>query len=96
MTQIRTWEPSHAVCSLSFVLDQTLSDQSCLFTGVHVLLSVLREAECQKGSSPPRVAKRSDDWDDEDAEDDGCVADLVRVSQTCSKVVLEQLTLPFC
>lgn len=78
------------------MLDQTPSDQSCLFTGVHVLLSVLREVEYPKGSSPPRVAKRSDDWDDENAEDDGHMADLVRVSQTCSKVVLEQWTLSFC
>ncbi|GAB0180393.1 hypothetical protein GRJ2_000504600 [Grus japonensis] len=29
------------------------------------------EVECQKGSLPAMAANRSDNWDDEDAEDDG-------------------------
>lgn len=77
MTLIRTWEPSHSVCSLTFTLDKTLSDQICLFTGVHILMTVWGDVECQKGSSA-MVANRSDNWDDEDAEDDGNMSDLVR------------------
>ena len=96
MTQIRTWEPSHSVCPLIFALGKTLSDQSSLFTGVHILITVQGEVERQKGSSPAMVANRSDNWDDEDAEDNGHMSDVVTLSQTCSKVVLEPLTLSFC
>jgi len=53
------------------------------------------EVECQKDCSPAMIADRSDKWGGEDAEDDGHMSDPVRVSQTCSNVVLEQLTLPF-
>lgn len=95
VAQICPWELSHLVCSLAFAPDKTLSDQSCLFTGVHILMTVKGEVEYQKGSSSAMVANRSDNWDDEAAEDDGHMSDLVRVSQTCSKVTLEQLTLSF-